>query len=72
VNVGSGGVGSKCQVTWSPPALSPAGAGGPAAGWLDSTVQRAGTVTWKVNSAFRSGWSKHAYAVRAYAWVSLP
>ena len=58
----------KCHTALSPPTSpSPFTAAGwnparlgPSAGWLDSTVQGPGTVTWKVNAAFRSGCSKFA------------
>ena len=52
-------MGGKCHVV-------PAGPGSlAAAGWLDSTVQSAGAVTWKVNGALRSGCSKLANTRRA-------
>src|ERR1700689_5025916 len=60
------GVGAKCHT--AVPAVADAGSG---EAWFDSTVQWAGAVTWKVNAAFRSGWSKFAKTVRAWAGSNL-
>jgi hypothetical protein len=59
------GVAWKCHSA-VPPAAPPTGTGSGTA-WLDSTVQRPGAVTWKVNAAFRPGCSKLANTSRAWA-----
>ena len=51
------GVAGKCQTAEPGRAATGSGSG---AGWLENTIHRSGTVTWKANSAFRSGCSKFA------------